>query len=244
MAVNMKGQVRDLLAGGYSQEQVLRYFESSYGEFVLLAPPKEGIALVVWVLPALFLVVGAGVVWRVMARAPLATNEPPAAMARGVAPRRMRVATMIGGVVGAGVIGALIVLANATATPRPAPAAPTSDAFAIVPDPDGRISGVIELDRSAARGVVYPAIVFVYARPEAVSTGPPVAAVRLAVSSFPATFSLGPEDAMMGDALPAKVRIDARIDPDGNASTREPDASKGFVDRVALGARDLRIRLK
>src|SRR5690606_33847289 len=64
------GQVRDLLAEGYSREQVLHYFENSYGEFVLLAAPKDGIALVVWVLPVVLLVGGVGVIWRLFTRAP------------------------------------------------------------------------------------------------------------------------------------------------------------------------------
>jgi len=87
MAVNMKRQARDLLAEGFSQDQVLRYFTSSYGEFVLLAPPKDGIALIVWTLPAVFLVGGAGVIWRLFARAPASAPEPATAVE---APSRRR----------------------------------------------------------------------------------------------------------------------------------------------------------
>ena len=32
----MKPQVRELVAAGYDQEQILAYFERSYGEFVRL----------------------------------------------------------------------------------------------------------------------------------------------------------------------------------------------------------------
>jgi len=59
MAVNMKGQVRELLARGYTEEQILKYFELSYGEFVLLRPKSR----VLWVLPLLALVLGAVVVF-------------------------------------------------------------------------------------------------------------------------------------------------------------------------------------
>lgn len=58
MAVNMKGQVRDLLSRGYTEEQILRYFEQSYGQFVLLRPKFEGVNALVWVLPVLALLVG------------------------------------------------------------------------------------------------------------------------------------------------------------------------------------------
>jgi cytochrome c-type biogenesis protein CcmH/NrfF len=64
MAVNMKQQVRELLADGYDQHQVLRYFESSYGEFVLLAPPTKGIGLLVWALPVVLTIAGGFTVWR------------------------------------------------------------------------------------------------------------------------------------------------------------------------------------
>jgi cytochrome c-type biogenesis protein CcmH len=62
MAINMKGQVRELLARGYTEEQILKYFELSYGQFVLLKPKFEGITGMVWVLPVLALVFGVLVV--------------------------------------------------------------------------------------------------------------------------------------------------------------------------------------
>jgi cytochrome c-type biogenesis protein CcmH len=74
MAVNMKHEVRELLATGYGQDQILRYFEHSYGEFVLLAPSKTGIALLVWVLPVMLLLAGGITVWRM-------TFSPPASAA-------------------------------------------------------------------------------------------------------------------------------------------------------------------
>jgi cytochrome c-type biogenesis protein CcmH len=69
MALNMKGQVRDLLAAGYDGEQVLTYFERSYGEFVRLQPPLRGINWLLWLAPGVALVVGAAVVWRTAQRA-------------------------------------------------------------------------------------------------------------------------------------------------------------------------------
>lgn len=57
-ARNMKGEVRDLLAAGFSPEQVVAYFEFSYGEFVRLDPKAEGFNLVVWVAPVLLLLGG------------------------------------------------------------------------------------------------------------------------------------------------------------------------------------------
>jgi cytochrome c-type biogenesis protein CcmH len=58
MAVNMKHQVRELISRGYTQEQILRYFERSYGQFVLLKPKFQGVNTLVWILPIVALAVG------------------------------------------------------------------------------------------------------------------------------------------------------------------------------------------
>ena len=58
VALDMKAQVRELLARGYSEEQILSYFERSYGEFVRLKPKFSGVNALVWVLPLLALLIG------------------------------------------------------------------------------------------------------------------------------------------------------------------------------------------
>lgn len=69
MAVDMREQVRDMVAAGYDEEQVLAYFEKSYGEFVRLEPPLRGVNWIVWAGPLAALLAGAGIVARVL-RAP------------------------------------------------------------------------------------------------------------------------------------------------------------------------------
>lgn len=71
MAVDMREQVRDMVAAGYDEEQVLAYFEKSYGEFVRLEPPLRGVNWIVWAGPLAALLAGAGIVARVL-RAPRA----------------------------------------------------------------------------------------------------------------------------------------------------------------------------
>ncbi len=69
MAVNMKAQVKELLAQGYDQEQILAYFENSYGEFVRLEPPLRGVNWLVWLGPLLALVAGGAIVaWTLRSR--------------------------------------------------------------------------------------------------------------------------------------------------------------------------------
>ncbi len=68
MATNMRGQVRDLVAAGYDQEQILAYFERSYGEFVRLQPPLRGVNWLVWLAPIVGLLGGGAVVWWALRR--------------------------------------------------------------------------------------------------------------------------------------------------------------------------------
>jgi len=63
-ALAMKVKAEALLALGYDDEQVLTYFESSYGEFIRLAPRAEGYNLLVWILPPLALALGVALIWR------------------------------------------------------------------------------------------------------------------------------------------------------------------------------------
>jgi len=57
-ARNMKRQVRAMIAAGFSDEQVLRYFEARYGEFIRLVPRAAGFNLLVWIIPLSGMVFG------------------------------------------------------------------------------------------------------------------------------------------------------------------------------------------
>ena len=68
LAKEMRNLVREQVQQGKSPKEIQAYFVSRYGEFVLLSPPKQGFNLLVWVLPFLAIVVGAGVVYLVARR--------------------------------------------------------------------------------------------------------------------------------------------------------------------------------
>jgi cytochrome c-type biogenesis protein CcmH len=100
MAVNMKHQVRELLARGYTEEQILKYFELSYGQFVLLKPKFEGVTGMVWILPILALVIGGAVLFlklRKLERPQATTDVAPPAAPVAEDPYLARVRDLVGG---------------------------------------------------------------------------------------------------------------------------------------------------
>lgn len=77
-------------------------------------------------------------------------------------------------------------------------------------------------------------IIYVIAR--GAEAGHPVAVRRIDTNAFPVTLDLGGEDSMMGGALPEKVRIEARLDSDGDAGTNDPADLRAVANGVKAGA--------
>ena len=86
MAVNMKHQVHALLARGYTSEQILAYFERSYGQFVLLKPKFQGVNTLVWLLPLLAIGVGGVVVFSILRPAKRGEGGPDPERSEGEVP--------------------------------------------------------------------------------------------------------------------------------------------------------------
>jgi cytochrome c-type biogenesis protein CcmH len=79
--------VRELVAEGKSDQEIIDYFVARYGEWVLLEPPRHGFNWLVWLGPIALIVGGAFVISRQIKRAPAADPSksaepsPPAAEA-------------------------------------------------------------------------------------------------------------------------------------------------------------------
>lgn len=83
LAKEMRVVVRERLAAGDSDEEVLAYLVERYGDYVLLRPPVQGNTIFLWVFPALVLLAGltGGVFYvrRLRPAAPAALSEEEAA---------------------------------------------------------------------------------------------------------------------------------------------------------------------
>jgi cytochrome c-type biogenesis protein CcmH/NrfG len=115
--------------------------------------------------------------------------------------------------------------AQAAAAPAPAPA----------PAAGGRsIRITIELDPAAQSRANMGGVVYVIARGAA--GGPPAAVKRVDPRSLPTTIDLSQADSMMGQPIPDQVRIDVRLDSDGDAMTRPATDPAAMMEGVTPGS--------
>ncbi len=128
--------------------------------------------------------------------------------------------------------------APASGGPAPGGAAPAAA------DAGRRLAGVIELDPALLGQVPPGTTLFITVREARVLRGPPAAVKRLSVASFPLRFELSDQDSMAGEPLPDPARVEARLDGDGNAMTREPGDAGAVEDGVRIGATSLRLVLR
>jgi cytochrome c-type biogenesis protein CcmH len=106
-----------------------------------------------------------------------------------------------------------------------------------------RVSGTVDVDPSLRNKLPPGGVLFVFARAAGVTEGPPVAVKRLP-ARFPAAFELSEADSMMGQPLPDPLLIEARLDEDGDPTTRPPTDPKARLDRVKVGRTDVRLVLQ
>ena len=76
MAEDMSRRIRQMVAEGKSKDEIREYFVSRYGDYIVLAPRKEGFTWTVWLLPFALVLGGAVTIVTVARR--WHGNRPPA----------------------------------------------------------------------------------------------------------------------------------------------------------------------
>ena len=115
---------------------------------------------------------------------------------------------------------------------------PEADVAAPAATSSGSAGSSVVVVVDLPRGVTVPqgAILFVMAREAGFDTGAPVAVKRVPAVNFPITVTLSEKDSMAGESLPGLMRIDARVDPDGDPMSKNPTDPVGSEDNVRPGA--------
>jgi cytochrome c-type biogenesis protein CcmH len=75
LAVDLRNQIREQLAAGKSEQDVLDFMVARYGDFVLYRPPLKAATLALWIGPFVFLVLGVWLLARRLARRRAAEPE-------------------------------------------------------------------------------------------------------------------------------------------------------------------------
>jgi cytochrome c-type biogenesis protein CcmH len=118
--------------------------------------------------------------------------------------------------------------ASASGPVAAAPSGAADERGTLGPPIRGTVTIAPELVARAPKG----AVLFLIARRGL--SGPPTAVKRIQNPSFPVAFELGPEDRMI-QAMPwsGPLQLTARLDSDGNATTRSPGDLQGAAQSPA-----------
>lgn len=109
-----------------------------------------------------------------------------------------------------------------------------------------QISGKITIDPKLKANVDSQATLFIIARPANAAKGPPMAVKKIDYPVFPLSYSLAAENVMMqGIPFRGSVAVIARLDKDGNPTTRQPGDLTGDYKKnpVAVGSQNIDIVL-
>ncbi len=77
LAQQMRGVIRERLALGHSKEQILAYFLSRYGDYIMMEPPKHGVNWILWIAPFILLLGGGIFIYKEVSKWVRGTPAPP-----------------------------------------------------------------------------------------------------------------------------------------------------------------------
>lgn len=84
LAQDLRGKVYELLIKGDNDEQIVKYMTDRYGDFVLYRPPFKFKTLLLWLAPALAILLGGFGFWRVMKNARQPKEQLPEAELKSI----------------------------------------------------------------------------------------------------------------------------------------------------------------
>jgi cytochrome c-type biogenesis protein CcmH len=88
LAVDLRNKLREQMAAGKTDAEIIAFMTERYGDFVLYRPPLKATTVLLWVGPFMLLALGILIGWRVVrARARAARPEPLSAVDRERAER-------------------------------------------------------------------------------------------------------------------------------------------------------------
>ena len=77
LSLQMRGVIRQQLQSGKSEQEVIQYFVSRYGDRILLSPPLQGLTLLAWLIPIALMICGMLLVFFVLRSWQLHANKEP-----------------------------------------------------------------------------------------------------------------------------------------------------------------------
>ncbi len=77
LAQQMRGVIRERLKLGHSQEDILEYFLSRYGDYIMMEPPKHGVNWIIWIAPFILLLGGGLLLYKEVIGWVRGTPAPP-----------------------------------------------------------------------------------------------------------------------------------------------------------------------
>tara|TARA_B100000686_G_C16745157_1_gene948981 strand:+ start:1384 stop:1881 length:498 start_codon:yes stop_codon:yes gene_type:complete len=81
IAIEMRWLIQEQLEQGLSEQEILEFFQSRYGDWILLDPPKRGVHLMLWLLPLIAALLGVVFLtysfrrWQTVARRPIKVDD-------------------------------------------------------------------------------------------------------------------------------------------------------------------------
>lgn len=88
ISIQIRDQIQEQLRAGRTEAEILAFFQERYGDWILLEPPRRGVHLLVWLLPAIAFAAGVGGLallvlrWTRTAREPIEADEEDLARVR------------------------------------------------------------------------------------------------------------------------------------------------------------------